>query len=74
VAGLERRDLVRLAVGAALVAAAGAARYAGAPSLLAFVVSGVAIAALAHLVGGATEQLGARLGPGGAGSPAAAPA
>src|SRR5205823_13252735 len=68
VAGLERRDVVGLAVGAVLVAAAGAARYAGATAIVAFVVAAVAIAALAHLVGGATEQLGARLGAGGAGT------
>jgi Ca2+:H+ antiporter len=44
-------------------AAAGAARYAGAPSVLAFAVAAVSLAALASIVSFATEQVGARFGP-----------
>jgi Ca2+:H+ antiporter len=55
----------RVTVIVALVAAAGAgvAHYAGAPSVLAFVVAAVALAALASIVSFATEQVGARFGP-----------
>ncbi|HEY7206654.1 MAG TPA: hypothetical protein VH416_00325 [Gaiellaceae bacterium] len=67
-AGLERRDLLGLAVGAALLLIAGAAHYADVTAIAVFVASAVAISALAYLVGGATEQLGSRLGPGAAGS------
>jgi Ca2+:H+ antiporter len=66
VGGLTRRDGIELGAGATLVAAAAAAHFAGAPSVLAFVVAAVAIAGLARLVGSATEQLGSRLGSGGA--------
>src|SRR5437763_10255603 len=41
--------------------------YAGLGHVLTFVVAAIALAALARLVGHATEQLGARLGSGGAG-------
>jgi Ca2+:H+ antiporter len=54
---------VTLAVGVVATAAAGVCHYAGAPSVLAFVVAGVALAALASIVSFATEQVGARFGP-----------
>ena len=60
--GVNRRDLIELGIAAALVGAAAAAHYAGATPVLAFAVAAIAIAMLARLVGGATEQLGARLG------------
>ena len=59
---MNRRDLVELGIAAALVVAAAAAHYGGATPVLAFVVAALAIAMLARLVGGATEQLGSRLG------------
>lgn len=59
---VNRRDVIELGVAAALVAAAGVAHYADATPVLAFAVAAVAIAALARLVGGATEQLGSRVG------------
>jgi Ca2+:H+ antiporter len=54
---------VTLLVAIAATAGAGAARYSGASSVLAFVVAGVALAALASIVSFATEQVGARFGP-----------
>ena len=65
--GLTRRDGVELGVGALLVAAAAVARYATDVAVLQFVVAALALAALARAVGGATEQLGARVGAGAAG-------
>jgi len=59
---VTRRDLVELGLAGALVCAAAVAHYAGATPVLSFLVAAVAIAVLARLVGGATEQLGARLG------------
>jgi Ca2+:H+ antiporter len=44
-------------------AGAGIAHYAGAPSVLAFAVAAVSLAALASIVSFATEQVGARFGP-----------
>ena len=55
-------------VAAALVAVAGVLDYAGLNAVLRFVAAAVALAVLARLVGTATEQLGGRLGAGGAGS------
>ena len=54
-------------VAAALVAAAGTCRYLGLGHVTTFVVAALALAVLARLVGGATGQLGARLGSGAAG-------
>jgi Ca2+:H+ antiporter len=68
VGGLTRRDGVELGVGALLLAAAAAAHAATDTPVLQFVVAALAIAALARLVGGATEQLGARLGAASAGT------
>jgi Ca2+:H+ antiporter len=59
---VTRRDLVELALAAVLVAAAGVAHYAGVTAVAAFLVAALAIAMLARIVGGATEQLGGRLG------------
>ena len=55
----------RITVVVALLAAVGAgvAHYAGAPSVLAFAIAAVALAALASIVSFATEQVGARFGP-----------
>ncbi len=66
-AGASRRDGIELGICATLVAAAAAAHYTGATPVLAFVVAALALAVLARLVGGATEQLGGRVGSGAAG-------
>ena len=64
---MDRRDLRELALTAALVAAAAVVHYGGATPVAAFLVAAAAIALLARLVGGATEQLGARVGSSAAG-------
>jgi len=66
--GVNRRDLIELAVAAVLVVAAGTAHFAAAPPVLTFVLSALAIAILARLVGRATEQLGSRVGSSAAGA------
>jgi Ca2+:H+ antiporter len=63
---MTRRDLIELAVTLALVAVAAFAHFA-LGDVTTFVVAAIALAALARLVGAATEQLGARLGSGAAG-------
>ena len=57
-----------MGVTAALVGLACALDLAGVHAVLRFVAAAAALALLARLVGVATEQLGGRLGPGGAGS------
>ena len=64
---VNRRDVIELAIGAALVVVAGVAHFVDATPVLAFALAAVAIAMLARLVGGATEQLGSRVGPSAAG-------
>jgi Ca2+:H+ antiporter len=59
--------LIEVAAAAALVAAAALAHYLGATPVLAFLVAAAAIALLARVVGGATEQLGSRVGSSAAG-------
>jgi Ca2+:H+ antiporter len=63
---VTRRELVELGVTLALVAFAAVSHFAMG-DVTAFVVTAVALAALARVVGHATEQLGSRLGSGGAG-------
>jgi Ca2+:H+ antiporter len=60
---LKRGERVTLIVALLATVGAGIARYAGAPSVLAFAVAGVSLAALASIVSFATEQVGARFGP-----------
>jgi Ca2+:H+ antiporter len=62
---VSRRDLIELAATAVLVAFAAFAHFV-LGDVPAFLVAAAALAALARLVGAATEQLGARLGSGGA--------
>src|SRR5438874_10707160 len=64
---LTRSDLALLLGCALAIALAGAGMYAEAPSVLAFVLSGVAVALLAALVGRSVEQLGDRFGAGATG-------
>ena len=59
---MNRRDFIELGIAGVLVVVAGAVHYAGATPVLSFLAAAVAIAVLARLVGGATEQLGSRLG------------
>src|SRR5690349_16979867 len=54
---------ITLLIAIVATAAAGVAHYTEAPSVLAFVVAAVALAALASIVSFATEQVGARFGP-----------
>jgi Ca2+:H+ antiporter len=61
---VNRRELVELAITLVAVCLAGACYYAGAGDVVTFVISGLALAALARLVGSATDQLGSRLGSG----------
>jgi len=65
--GLNRREGLEIGIVAVLVAVAGTLHFAGANDVLVFFVSAVALAALARLVGTATDQLGGRLGSGAAG-------
>src|SRR3954471_12448270 len=60
---LGRGERITLVVSVLATAGAGIAHYAEAPSVLAFVVAGVALAGLASVVSFATEQVGARFGP-----------
>jgi len=63
---VNRRELIELGVTLALVAVAAVCHFA-LGDVTAFVATAVALAALARLVGHATEQLGSRLGSGAAG-------
>jgi Ca2+:H+ antiporter len=63
---VTRREQLELIVTFAVVAVAAVCKYASLGHVLTFAVSAVALATLARLVGTATEQLGARLGSGGA--------
>jgi len=68
VLAVTRRDLVELVVDAALVVAAAVLHFADVEPVVTFIVAAIAIAALARLVGTATEQLGSRLGSSSAGA------
>ena len=58
-----RRTWTLIALIAVVTAAAAIAHYAGAPSLLTFVIATVALAGLAWIVSFSTEQVGERFGP-----------
>jgi Ca2+:H+ antiporter len=60
--GVTRRDVIELAIGALLVVVAATAHFSDATPVLTFSFAALAIAALARIVGGATEQLGSRVG------------
>lgn len=62
-ASLSRGQRITLLVAVLATVGAGVAHFAEAPSVLAFVVAGVALAALASVVSFATEQVGTRFGP-----------
>jgi Ca2+:H+ antiporter len=63
---VTRRDLTELAITAVAVAVAAVCHFAGLGAVVTFVIAAAALALLARTVGTATEQLGARLGSGGA--------
>jgi Ca2+:H+ antiporter len=64
---VTRRDVIELGVAVVLIAVAATAHFADATPVLTFALAAVAIAVLARLVGGATEQLGGRVGASAAG-------
>ena len=64
---LERSQLVMIAVAIVACVLSAILTAVGANAVLIFVLSGVALALLAALVGEATDQVGARLGPGATG-------
>ncbi|HWH54199.1 MAG TPA: hypothetical protein VNT04_01345 [Gaiellaceae bacterium] len=66
--GMSWRERVEIGVTAGLVALAGALDLGGVNAIVRFAAAAVALAMLARLVGTATEQLGGRLGAGGAGT------
>jgi Ca2+:H+ antiporter len=59
---VTRRDFIELGIAAVLVLVAAVLHYAHAAPVVTFLGAALAIAMLARLVGGATEQLGGRLG------------
>lgn len=63
ISSLSRGDRVTILLALLGTGASAALTYAGAGAIIAFIVSAVALAILAMLVGRATEELGARLGP-----------
>jgi Ca2+:H+ antiporter len=63
----DRSDLILIGGGFAAVVLAGLAHYLDWSSALAFVLAGLAVTALASLVGRSVEQLGDRFGPGATG-------
>jgi Ca2+:H+ antiporter len=64
---VTRRDVIELGVAVVLVVVAAVGHFAHATPVLAFALAAIAIAMLARIVGGATEQLGTRVGPSAAG-------
>jgi Ca2+:H+ antiporter len=66
--GLTRRERIETTATGVLVALACVLSLADANAVLRFVAAAAALAMLARLVGSATEQLGGRLGAGGAGT------
>jgi Ca2+:H+ antiporter len=64
---MQRKEKVVIALCAVAAIVAGILHYAEANAVLTFIVSGIALALLAMIVGDATEQLGSRLGPGATG-------
>lgn len=67
VRGFIRADYILFIGSGAAIGAAALCYYSGAPALLAFLCSAVAVALLASLVGRSVEQLGDRFGPGATG-------
>ena len=70
---MSRNEWLIIGGAVALSVVAGLLTAMHANAVLTFVVSGVALALLAALVGMGTEQLGSHLGPGATGSPGRCP-
>ena len=64
---MEKKEKLVVGLCALFTIMAGVLHYAGANSIVAFLVTAGALALLAMIVGDATEQLGSRLGPGATG-------
>ncbi|HEX2914640.1 MAG TPA: calcium/proton exchanger [Chloroflexia bacterium] len=64
---LSRKDWIMVGGGLLATAISGVLTFSGANSILTFVISGIALALLAALVGQATDQLGSVLGSGATG-------
>ena len=60
---IERKSVVVMTVAAALIGAAAALHFMHAGPIASFVVSAVALAGVAHVIGEATDQLGNHLSP-----------
>src|SRR3954471_2337922 len=60
---LGRGERITLLIAALATAGAALCHYSGAPSVLSFVIAGVALASLASVVSFATEHVGAKFGP-----------
>ena len=67
IAAAGRRALILGAVAIAATIAGAALRFSGAGDIVVFVVTAIALASLASVVGEATDQLGMRMGPGATG-------
>lgn len=67
VSALQRSEKMTFAVAGLATAAAGVLAHGGGRETLTFVISAVALALLATMVGHGTEQIGRRLGPGATG-------
>jgi len=64
---MEKKEKAVIGLSAIVIIVAGILHFSGANSVLSFIVSAIALALLAMIVGDATEQLGSRLGPGATG-------
>src|SRR5215475_10732973 len=64
---MDKKEKLVIIVCAAAVLIAGTLHFLGANAVLTFLMTAVALALLAVIVGDATEQLGCRLGPGATG-------
>src|SRR5438034_2427832 len=64
---MEKKEKVIAGLCILAVGAGGALHFLGANTVISFVVTAIALALLAVIVGDATEQLGSRLGPGATG-------
>src|SRR5947199_10067629 len=64
---MEKKEKVIVGLCTLAVGAGGTLHFLGANTVISFVVTAIALALLAVIVGDATEQLGSRLGPGATG-------
>lgn len=64
---MDKKEKIVVALCIVATIAAGVLHFAGANEVVAFIVTAIALALLAMIVGDATEQLGSRMGPGATG-------